>query len=509
MEHDPSIPKTNFVIDEPERRGHRQTLVIATVFVVVLAGIAALGASASYRAVRSGSNVFFEITRLPVITDIRRLVSGDTNNDVLVTPDHRINFLLLGIGGDGHDGGQLSDTLIIASFDTERQRVGLLSIPRDLAYPLSNGAFEKINALNAKMEDLHPGEGARYAADAIGKLLDTRIDHVIRIDFKGFSKFVDAIGGVDVAVEHSFTDYQYPTADEKWQTVSFKKGVEHMSGSRALIFARSRHGNNNEGSDFARSRRQQLVMMAVREKLLSLGTLSNPKKIADVYASISNHVQSDLTPWDAIKLASLASGLSRDRITMKGLSDAPDGGLVDSGVNGNYILYPRVRDWSEVRELVKVALSAPAPVATSTTRLATSTSTRLTARTPVTPTPPLESAKIEVKNGTTRTGFASQISAMLEKSGFEIMSFGNAVRRGNDRTTIIDLTNGAKPEALARLQKTLKADISKTIPAWIQPDTATNTRAVYVDGLAKERIFYQATDFLVILGEGSFGLLNP
>ena len=184
MEHDPSIPKTNFVIDEPERRGHRQTLVIATVFVVALAGIAAMGASASYRAVRSGTNVFVEMTRLPVITDIRQLVFGGTPNDVLTTPDHRINFLLLGIGGDGHDGAQLSDTIMIASVDTETQRVGLLSVPRDLAYPLANGSFEKINAINAQMEDAHPGEGARYAADAIGKLLDVRIDHVIRIDFK-------------------------------------------------------------------------------------------------------------------------------------------------------------------------------------------------------------------------------------------------------------------------------------------------------------------------------------
>jgi hypothetical protein len=172
-----------------------------------------------------------------------------------------------------------------------------------------------------------------------------------------------------------------------------------------------------------------------------------------------------------------------------------------------------VRDWTEIREIARTALNpttdtvaTPSSTTTSSSSIAPpKTGSHPTSSTPVIPT----LTKIEVKNGTSRTGFASQISAMLEKFGYEIMSFGNAVRKGRDRTMIYDLTNGAKPDALAKLQKALKADVSPKVPEWIQADTATATRAVWTDGLAKERIFNQSTDFLVILGEGSYGILNP
>jgi hypothetical protein len=257
-----------------------------------------------------------------------------------------------------------------------------------------------------------------------------------------------------------------------------------MSGQTALIFVRSRHGSNGEGSDFARSRRQQLVLLAVRDKLLSLGTLADPTKLAALYTAVTSHVQTDLTPWDILKLAPLASNFSRDHVAIHVLSDAPDGELVAANVNGAYMLFPKKPDWSELRELAKN------PFVTKDDRLAQDK--------------PAESVKLEIQNGTLRTSFASQIAAKLEKTGYEINAFGNALHRGYERSVIFDLTDGKKAAELARLRRALNATVSVTA----QARSSSSTAAIYGPGLLPERLLSQKPDFLVILGEASYPLVQ-
>lgn len=476
----------NFLPQDQEKKANRQTLFLAVVFTISVAAAAAIGAGASYRAVHLGTNVFSEVGNLPIISDMRRVMfGGDPANAAPVADDRFLNFLFLGVGGDGHDGPQLTDTIIFASVDLKEKKLGFVSLPRDLAYPLGGGRFEKINAVNAYAEQDHPGEGASRTKDALATLLETRIDHVVRIDFKGFSEFIDAINGVDINVERGFSDAQYPTTDEKWTTISFKKGVQHMDGATALTFTRSRHGTNGEGSDFARSARQQLVIMAVREKLLSLNTLGDPKKLAALYAAISQNVQSDLSVWDMVKLASLAKDLSHDRMTSNVLTDAEGGELVAANVNGAFMLFPRKPDWSEIRDIVKD------PFISKQEQIAKDQ--------------PKDHVKVEIKNGTQRTGFASQAAVKLEKMGYEITAFGNANRRGYDRSVIFDLTSGKKPAELNRLKKLLGADFSMTTPTG---SASSTMRIVYGNGLSPERIFSPNSDFLVILGETSVGLVE-
>jgi LCP family protein required for cell wall assembly len=487
----------NFVEAPQERRIHRQTYIIGGVFALLVAVVSGLGAYASYRSVQRGTSVLGEVGAVPVIADIRRLMFGQDSGAQVEPSDarERMNILLFGVGGEGHDGPQLTDTIILASIDLKEKKVAMLSIPRDTAYPLGGGRFEKINSVQAYAEQDHPGEGARVAADAIGKLLEVKIDHVVRIDFSGFAKFIDAIGGVDVNVERSFTDPQYPTEDEKWTTVSFKKGQQHFTGAQALTYARSRHGNNGEGSDFARSRRQQLLMLAVREKLLSLQTLSNPTKLSSLYSVVSSHLQTDFTLWDFLQVAPLAKDFSQDQITMKVLTDAPDGELVAANVAGAFMLFPKEPDWSKIREIAQ-------------NPFATSTASELLATPEKKPVPEQETIKLEVKNGTARTGFASQVAAKLERSGYEIMAFGNAVRRGYERTVVYDLTNGKKPAQLSVLRRLLQADVSTITPT---PDPADPKRPKILlnDGLAPERLSAPNVDFLIILGEASDAFINP
>lgn len=480
--------KIDLLNPEADRNARRITLLVAAVFTLVVGSLASLGAGASYRAATRGTNVLNEVGQMLSLGGLQKLAfaGGANADDPFATPDGRINILLLGVGGGNHDGAQLTDTIILASLDRQNKRIGLLSIPRDMAYPLGNGRFQKINAVNAYAEKEHPGEGAKYTAEAFHKLLDVRIDRVIRIDFKGFEKFVDALGGVDVNVERSFTDNSFPTEDDgpnpyKWTSVSFQKGWQHLDGARALTFARSRHGSNGEGSDFARSRRQQLVIEAVRTKLFSLGTLGNPKKVTDLWSALSSNIQTDLTAWDALKLTPLASSFKDTTIKTRVLTDAIDGELVASNVDGAFMLFPRKPDWSELRAAAADPFTTKEEIAQQNR--------------------PNEHISLEIKNGTLRTGFASQVSAKLEAMGYSVEATGNANHRGFEKTVIYDLTNGAKPQELAKLKKLLDANVAQTTPS--------AGKTVQTDSQSSENLYTTATHFLVILGDSSLSLVSP
>lgn len=477
--------RVDFLDVDQDRAARRTTATIAVVFTLLVAGLSALGAGASYRSASRGTGVLFELGNLPVISDLRKLVLGDAASaqNPSATEDGHVNLMIFGVGGAGHDGPQLSDTLMYASIDTKTNRVGIVSIPRDMAYPLDNGRFEKINAVNAYAEQDHPGEGAMIAAKDIGKLLGVRVDHAIKIDFSGFEKFINALGGVDINVDHAFTDTQYPTTDDLWQTVTFAKGPQHMTGERALIFVRSRHGSNGEGSDFARSARQQLVITAIRERLLSLGVLANPSKIAELWSVVSSHVETDLSVWDLAKLAPLASQITHDNIITTVLAETE---LVPANVEGAYMLFPRIPDWSQIRDI------ASNPFMTAEERTAKNR--------------PTDEVRLDVRNGTTRTGYAGMVADLLKKQGYLIAGTSNAARRGYETSVIFDLTNGKKPTELARLKNMLNANVSATLPSWLTG--STTTRVVYTEGLTSEPVTSTSTDFLIILGDSSLALIQ-
>lgn len=466
----------DFLDKDQEQKARKTTVLIAAVFTLAVGMLAALGANASYRAATRGTSVIAEFGSFFSFGQVNQLhgpngTSTDPN-DPLSTPDGRLNILLLGIGGEGHEGSQLTDTIMIASLDRESKKVGLVSIPRDLAFPLGDGRFEKINAVNAYAEKEHPGEGAKRTAEEFSRQFNIRIDRTVKIDFKGFAKFVDALGGIDVNVENSFTDYTYPTDDDgpnpyRTQTVSFTKGLEHMDGKRALIFVRSRHGNNGEGLDFARSRRQQLVIEAIRKNLLSVGTLSSPKKVSEIWASISNHVQTDLGAWDVLKFLPIATHFSKSNVVMNVLTTGPMGQLYTQ--NNGTLLFPKKADWSEIRSIIADPFTGSdkdAIISAAKTE---------------------EPLIVEIRNGTTKVGFAAQISGKLTSAGYKISSTGNAIQRNYEKSVIVDYTDGSYPTELAKLKKLLDANVSL---GTAEKDISTSTH------------------FLIILGRSSANLVN-
>jgi len=186
----------------------------------------------------------------------------------------RVNFLIMGYGGSGHDGAYLTDSLVVISLMPQSHHTTLISVPRDL-WVTDSGTQSKINAIYtvASQNNANPLAGGDAVAQMVSQVTGLPITYWMTINFTGFRDFIDAIDGIDVAVPDGFTA-RYPASDDpavnpNWTTVTFKRGLQHMDGQRAIVYARARYVLDNpaEGSDFARSQRQQLMMKAALSKI--------------------------------------------------------------------------------------------------------------------------------------------------------------------------------------------------------------------------------------------------
>ena len=268
--------------------------------------------------------------------------------------DDRINILILGMGGAGHEGPFLTDTIILAGIRPSTKQVALISVPRDLYVPIPGYGWNKVNYANALGEADGTGTGPELASQAVSKTFSTPIDWWVRVDFTGFERLVDLLGGIDVYVERSFVDTQYPAPDFQYQTISFKKGWQKMSGARALQFVRSRHGSADEGSDFARSRRQQKIILAVREKLLDLKILTSPKKIWSMFNILKKYVITNLDIVRIVDLAGLVRNIPADKIISRVIDGGEDGLLYpEVTIDGAYILKTKSGNFDELAEFAR------------------------------------------------------------------------------------------------------------------------------------------------------------
>ncbi|MCC6639145.1 LCP family protein, partial [Candidatus Falkowbacteria bacterium] len=261
--------------------------------------------------------------------------------------DDRINILLTGMGGLGHSGPFLTDTIIFASIQPSTNKVSLLSIPRDLSVSIPGHGWRRINSVNHYGELQEERYGAEYTSEYISHLLNQPIHYYVRIDFAGFEKVINDLGGIDVYVEKAFTDSQFPDDSFGYQTISFQQGWNEMDGATALNYARSRHGSNGEASDFARSQRQQKVIKAIKDEVLSASTFFSIKKISDLYETYQQHVTTNMEAWEMMRFAKMAKSINNENIANVVLDNEENGLLYSTLVNGAYLLMPRDESFFE------------------------------------------------------------------------------------------------------------------------------------------------------------------
>ena len=406
--------------------------------------------------------------------------------------DDRVNILLLGMGGPGHDGPYLTDTNIVVSIKPSTKEVALLSVPRDLGVILPDSGLTKINHANSYGESKTAGQGGEYARIIFAKTLNTDIPYYVRIDFKAFTDIIDTVGGVDINVEKAFSDYMFPGPDNSYQTIEFTAGPQLMNGTRALEYARSRHGTNGEGSDFARSKRQQQVITALKEKLLAFGTYTNPVKLQKIISTLSGHITTNLDFGQIMYLAALGRELQNNPRSLT-LDNSINGFLTSTNSpTSGYLLLPKTGNFDEINTAFVNIFSL------EQNQLPTPTKTvEVPEQKYVSSTPIFKSAKIEVQNGTWIVGLASRMEKRLMENGFTVSSVGNSSKRPISQTTIYLINTNTPAEIVNALSAQLNALVEKTLPDWLKAGYNTSTIA----NTNNQPKYKKDTDILLILGE--------
>lgn len=291
----------------------------------------------------------------------------------------RTNVLLLGIPGGNHDGSDLTDTMILLSTNIAVKDGIMVSIPRDIWL---DSLKEKINSAYHYGEEKRKGGGIVMAKAVAEEVVGQPVHYAWVIDFSGFQRLIDMIGGVDVNVENSFIDNEYPITGKendpcggdpefkcRFEKLEFTKGKQHMDGARVLKFVRSRHAQGDEGTDFARGKRQQLVMEALKNKVMSPAFIkANLTKLPQLFSAFDDTTDTDMNLSEQILF--LKSFVQwNDRIIRKLVLDDGDaekgrkGFLVNPPLeqsDGEWILLARTGNFDEIHKFIQCQFENPA-----------------------------------------------------------------------------------------------------------------------------------------------------
>lgn len=360
----------------------------------------------------------------------------------------RINVLLLGRGGGNHSAPDLTDTMMLASIDPVNHTATLLSVPRDLWVQVPNAATMKINAAYQTGVFKYLGRQETGSTDpkaisagfdtvdqAIEMVLGVTVNYNVLVNFKAFQDAVNAVGGVDINVPENLYD---PTM--AWENGNnpylAKAGQQVMDGKHALIYARSRETS----SDFARAQRQRGLILALKEKVQTLGTLSNPLKMNGLLNSFGNNVTTDFSLSDISRFATIMKSIDNGAVSSVSLADANNPQVTTGNMNGQSIVLPKAGlfKYGPIQNYVRSALKDGYILK--------------------------ENAKILVLNGTLVPGLATKKADELKAYGYNIIGTGNAPGGAYPETSLVDLTHGAKKYTQNYLEQRFNVKATTVMP---------------------------------------------
>jgi LCP family protein required for cell wall assembly len=355
-----------------------------------------------------------------------------------------INFLL--IGSDLRSGSSFrTDTMVVAILRPDEGQVSLISIPRDLWVSIPGWDNNRINtAYQHGISVGYPGGGPGLLKDTIQYNLGIRIDHTAMVDFDGFRKIVDTLGGVDIPVSCPYTDWKLidpsynPENENNWFLYTVNPGIIHMDGDLALWYARSRQ----KSSDFDRGRRQQEVLRAIFTQALRAGTLT---RIPELYTDVKDSVETDLGLGDILQLALYAPKMT------------------NADIRSYYIRPPYVTSW--ITDGGAYVLSPNQALLSQLLTEALSPSTRTVQRQTVT---------VEVMNGTSVPGYEELASTRLNYAGFETHIIPSD-RQDYAYSVLID-----KSTAQDRTSSDTILNVMGMLPGSLIPSPDANSSAQYL-----------------------------
>lgn len=360
--------------------------------------------------------------------------------------DGRVNILLIGKGGEGHEAGDLTDTLLVASIDPFGKTAAILSIPRDLYVKVPGYYSMKINAAYETGKDDAKGDekaGVNLLEKTIEEHLGIPIHYYGMVDFTAFKQAADAVGGIDINIQGSdpnclnggiydpIFDWQYGK-----NALRLYGGQQHLNGTQTLLLSRARNSHGGCGmprSDFDRNMNQRKILVALKDKIFSLDTFSNPLKVVQLMDAAGDHVRTNIRTTEIARLYQLGKDIPSDQIQSLSLVDGDKPLVQGAMINGASVVVPiaGVGNYDAIRAFVRSSL--------------------------VDGYIKKEGAKVAVLNGAGVPGLAKTKADELKSYGYQVVYVGDATT-GVAKTQLIDATKSAtaKPYTKRYLEQRFK-----------------------------------------------------
>jgi LCP family protein required for cell wall assembly len=366
----------------------------------------------------------------------------------------RVNVLLAGNSADdiGHNGGNLTDSIMLMSVDTRNNKAFLLSIPRDLWVDIPSEGHAKINEAfvdgeSDKFDEAnYPKGGMGLLEKTIEQNFNININYYALVNYSAVRDAVDAVGGVDYNVQSKDPRGLYdPSIDYVTHKplVRLTNGVHHINGQQALNLSRARGDAYGAygfpGADFDRTEHQRQLMIDLKSKATSAGVLTNPAKLSSLSDAIGKNVRTDFTVSEVKRLYELTKNIGGGNIQSLSLNDANGKNLLDSyNARGQSALIPAlgVDEFGDIQRFLKQQMSNNPVIQ--------------------------EGADVVVLNGTTAQGLASTARNTLRSKSVNVIKVGQG--QATPATTIIDASGGKKPATKQLLTQLYGTNVTTTNP---------------------------------------------
>jgi LCP family protein required for cell wall assembly len=358
----------------------------------------------------------------------------------LENQDGRVNILVAGNSADdvGHDGGTLTDSIMVLSVNTRNNTALMLSIPRDLWVDIPGNGHAKIN-------EAYVDGGMDLLQEVVEQNLGLTINYQALINYTAFRDLVNAVGGITITIKSPDPRGLYdPSID--WEThsplVKLTNGKHTLNGEQALDLARAR--GDTYGSygfpqaDFDRTEHQRQMLLAIKDKASSASVIANPLKVSALVDAIGNNVKTNLQLNEIETLYTFMKKINNSQIASYNLNTLKGKGTTMlsnyTSPMGQSALIPAagIDDFTDIQTQI----------------------TRLLSNDPLV----REAGSVVVLNGTDTTGLAKDQESTLARKGIDVLLEANAPA-AQAQSTIVDNSSGAKPNTLAYLKKQYKASV--------------------------------------------------
>lgn len=440
------------------RRRRAAKKLLTVIAILIVAGLGAM----AYKFYDTQRNILAGGGRAPAICN------GEVPVDQLKREgDGRVNVLLVGIGGaEQPRGPDLTDTLIIASIDPVTNKAELLSIPRDLwvripgngARKINEAYFHGIEESSAQSLEQQQRDGLALLEKTVQPIIGVPIHYYVLLDYAAFRGAVNAVGGVDAYVPEKLavSERLWDDGTGRHYNLNVSEGQQNFDGTKALFFSRSR--KTSVGGDFTRAERQRLMLVALKDKVLSAGTFANPVAVVGLLDSLGDNIYTNFDTGSIKCLYTQLSQIPSNEIKSLDLATPPDDLLVGGSIGNSSIQRPKegLFEYADLHAFIRKKLPDG-----------------FLAR---------ENSPVAVYNATDKEGVATAQADLLKSYGYNVTTVDSISTSNPSRTIVVDLSGGDDKYTRNYLQKRYGVVAVEKMPEGAGATLPVGTRFVVILG---------------------------